>query len=309
VQSRFLRTFLAVDEARSITRAADALHLAQSSVSDQIQALEAEWGATLFTRTRQGLHLTPAGEALKPYVAKILALADEARAAVDTASGRGRALTVGALETIAATRLPPLLDAFRQHHDGIAINVKVAGSGALLQDVRDGTLEAAFFFDKGQLDAQLASRVVGAEELVHIGPPGRHAPAATQRQSLAASHFIVTEQGCIYRHLFDRAIAEAGMQTPAFVSEVGSIAAIGRLVAAGMGHALVPRLVVSDLLDRGEVVELPWCGQTQTASLVMVWRRRRIQPPALKLFLETADRLGGLRPAGDLPRRAAPSLS
>jgi DNA-binding transcriptional LysR family regulator len=55
---RLLKTFLAVARSRNVTRAAEQVHLAQSRVSDQIQALETELGAELFVRTRQGLLLT-----------------------------------------------------------------------------------------------------------------------------------------------------------------------------------------------------------------------------------------------------------
>lgn len=309
VQSRFLRTFLVVARTRSVTRAAEALHLAQSSVSDQIQALETEWGATLFNRTRQGFDLTPAGRALKPYAEKILAFADDAQAAVDAASGHDRALVIGALETLAASRLPRWLDDLRGRHAGITVNVTVAGSGALLQGVKDGSLDAALCFDRSQRDQQLVTRVLGTEELVHIGPPGSRglaAPSPDQRQ--ATDHFITTPQGCIYRHLFDRALAEVAPWTPASVSEVGSIAAIGQLVAAGMGSALVPRLAAQDLLDRGAVIELPWHAPLPPASLVLAWRRRPIQPPALKRFLEAAS-AGEVTPADGRPRRAARSRS
>src|ERR1700737_3106991 len=63
---RLLRTFLAVARSRNITRAAQQIHLAQSSVSDQIQSLETELGTDLFTRSKLGLELTRAGEALMP---------------------------------------------------------------------------------------------------------------------------------------------------------------------------------------------------------------------------------------------------
>lgn len=293
-----------------MTRAAEALHLAQSSVSDQIQALESEWGAALFTRSRQGLHLTPAGEALKPYAEKVLALASEARAAVDTASGHGRALVIGTLETIAGTLLPSWLNAFGQHDAGIAVNVKVAGSGALLEGVKDGTLDAAVCFDQGKSHEPLATRLIGTADIVHIGPP-READLATPSpgQRPGAHHFFTTERGCVYRHLFDRMLVESAAWKPASVSEVGSLAAIGQLVAAGMGHALVPRLAVSDLLDRGSVIEWPWHWPMPPASLVLTWRRRRVQPPALKRFLDCASELGELKPADGLPRRAAPSPS
>lgn len=110
---RLLKTFLAVARSRNITRAADAVHLAQSSVSDQIQALEAELGAALFTRSKSGLELTPAGLALKPIAEELLRLDGEARAAVLAAAGRtSGALTIGALETIASARLAPWLPGF-----------------------------------------------------------------------------------------------------------------------------------------------------------------------------------------------------
>lgn len=293
-----------------MTRAAEALHLAQSSVSDQIQALENEWGAPLFTRNRQGLHLTPAGEALKPYAEKILVLAGEARAAVDTASGNGRVLVIGTLETIAGTLLPGWLNAFRRHDAGIAVNVKVAGSGALLEGVKDGTLDAAICFDQGKSYEPLATQLIGMADIVHIGPPralDTATPSPGQRPD--AHQFFTTERGCVYRHLFDRALTESVAWKPASVSEVGSIAAIGQLVAAGMGHALVPRLAVSDLLDRGCVVEWPWHGPVPPASLVLTWRRRRVQPPVLRRFLDAASELGTFTPADGLPRRAAPSPS
>ncbi|RVA82502.1 LysR family transcriptional regulator, partial [Mesorhizobium sp. M7A.F.Ca.US.006.04.2.1] len=68
----------------------------------------------------------------------------------------------------------------------------------------------------------------------------------------------------------------------------GSIGAIARLVAAGAGLALVPRLAVTDALARGDIVEMRWPGQMRTAPLVMIWRRRRVQLPALKQLLTAA---------------------
>ncbi|TIQ19986.1 MAG: LysR family transcriptional regulator, partial [Mesorhizobium sp.] len=100
MRPRLLKTFLAVARCRNITRAAEEIHLAQSSVSDQIQTLETELGTALFTRSKQGLQLTPAGATLKSYAQDILMLAEEARAAVDVAAGHAAgAVTIGALET------------------------------------------------------------------------------------------------------------------------------------------------------------------------------------------------------------------
>jgi len=309
---RSLKTFLAVARHRNITRAAREVHLAQSSVSDQIQSLESELGVTLFTRSRQGLDLTASGEALKPYAEEMLQLAEEARIAVEATTGTTAAtVTIGALETIATVKLPQWLAAFRGDHPEIGLRLKIAGSNVLLRQLEEGEIDVAFCFDKGGLDERLARRTISAEPLVLVAS-AENATASRQGDlaALAAMRFVVTETGCVYRHLFDTAFAETGMATPKLAAEVGSIGAIAGLVAKGVGMGLVPRLAVAGALDRGEVVEVPWPGSARTASLVMVWRRRRVQPPALKLLLAAAsETFAPVRSTGARPRHAVSSLS
>lgn len=290
---RLLKTFLAVARSRNITRAAEAVHLAQSSVSDQIQSLEAELGAALFMRSKTGLELTPAGLALKPLAEDLLRLDSEARAAVQTAAGQmGGQVTIGALETIASARLAPWLPGFQTSHPGITVRIKVADSGALRHLLEDGDIDVAFCFErrdgaKGAADERLARRTILAEPLLLVAAPGQDT-VPCDLTALAALRFVATEPGCIYRHMFDTAFAEAGIAAPRLAAEVGSIGTIARLVAAGAGLGLVPRLAVSDALERGELILLPWPGQAQTAPLAMIWRRRRVQPPALRQLLAAA---------------------
>ncbi|TPM34140.1 LysR family transcriptional regulator [Mesorhizobium sp. B2-3-4] len=290
---RLLKTFLAVTLSRSITRAAETVHLAQSSVSDQIQTLEAELGAALFTRTKSGLEPTPAGLALKPIAEELLRLDGEARAAVQVAAGQtSGALTIGALETIASARLAPWLPGFQAGHPDITLKMKVADSGTLRRLVEDGGIDVAFCFErrdvtKGTGDEHLARRTIGAEPLVLVAAAGQGV-APRDLIALAALRFVATEPGCIYRHMVDTAFAEAGIGAPQIAAEVGSIGAIAGLVAAGAGLGLVPRLAVADALARGDLTELTWPGETRTAPLTMMWRRRRVQPPALRQFLAAA---------------------
>ena len=150
---RLLKTFLAVARTGNVTRAADEVHLAQSSVSGQIQSLETELGTHLFTRSNLGLELTPAGEILKSYVDEILALVDEARAAVQaSAKQMAGSITIGALETIAAAKLPQWLSDLRYSHSGLVPRLKVAGTGELLRKLKDGELDVIFCFDRGDFD-------------------------------------------------------------------------------------------------------------------------------------------------------------
>jgi DNA-binding transcriptional LysR family regulator len=289
---RLLKTFLAVARSRNITRAAEVVHLAQSSVSDQIQALETELGAALFMRAKSGLELTPAGLALKPIAEDLLRLGGEARAAVQAAAGQTSGqVTIGALETIATARLAPWLAGFQTGYPDITVRMKVAGSGVLLRQLEDGDIDVAFCFERRDVgnasDERFARRTIAAEPLVLVAAPGQGS-AEHDLAGLAALRFVATEPGCIYRHMFDMAFAEAGAPAPKLAAEVGSIGAIARLVAAGAGLGLVPRLAVTDALARGDIVEMPWPGQVRTAPLTMIWRRRRVQPPALKQLLAAA---------------------
>jgi DNA-binding transcriptional LysR family regulator len=310
VHPRLLKTFLAVARSRNFTRAAEEIHLAQSSVSDQIQSLEADLCTDLFTRSRLGLELTPAGEALMPYAEEILMLANEARAAVSVA-GRQAAgtVTIGALETIASEKLPPWLSAFQRDHPDINVRMKVAGSSDLLRKVEYGEIDAAFCFDRGALDVRLAKRTMSAEPLILVASHGSESIARIGGlNALASMSFVATEPGCVYRYLLDKAFADAGLTPPKLVAEVGSIGAIAGLVAAGAGVGLVPRIAVAGALDRGEIVEMPWPGEITAASLVMIWRRRRVQPPALKLLLGAAnENFASVKSADARPRRAVSS--
>jgi DNA-binding transcriptional LysR family regulator len=300
-----LKAFLAVAHSRNITRAAADVHLAQSSVSDQIQLLEAELGTSLFIRSKRGLNLTPTGNALKPYAEEILALIDEARAAVEATAERAAGpLRIGALETIASVSMPRWLSAFRGDYPNINLRLDTAGSGGLLQKLQDGDIDVAFCFDRGALDRRFVKRVLSAERLALVAPPNEAELIADDLSMLAAKRFVATQAGCVYRYLFDNFFAEAGMAPPQLAAEVDSIRTIAGLVAAGAGLALVPRLAVVDALDCGDLVELSWPGPVQTVSIVAICRRRRVQPPVLKLLLAFIEAFTRVRLSDAHPRRA-----
>ncbi|NEJ72412.1 LysR family transcriptional regulator [Rhizobium phaseoli] len=303
---RQLKTFLAAIRHENLTRAAAEVNLAQSSLSDQIQALEEELGVELLFRSRQGVAPTPAGAALKAYAEEILALNDEAKAAVRVAAGRAEtSIALGTLETIAAEKLAPWLSLFGRQNPDLGLKLKIGGSGELRAQLQHGLIDVAFTFDRGQQDERFATRHISSEPLVLIAGRGSQAPAFESLAALSTAPFVATETGCVYRYLFDTAFAEAGVTAPLIVTEADSIATIIRLVASGAGYGLVPRLAVGPAAARSDVVELPWPGAPPTAALVMMWRRRRIQPEALTLLLQSAsEHLSPVRPADARLRHA-----
>src|SRR5690242_13729574 len=109
-----LRIFATVARLSSFTRAADALHMTQPTVSQQLATLEASLGAPLIERDTRNLRLTPAGQALLPYAEKLQALTGEAVEAARAAAGLAdRTLRLGAGSTLATYLLPGLLRDYR----------------------------------------------------------------------------------------------------------------------------------------------------------------------------------------------------
>ena len=303
MQPRHLRTFVAAASTLSFTRAAEKVHLAQSSVTEQIRSLETELGAPLFDRTGRKLRLTDAGRRLLDYADRLLELDREARQAVASVSGSGGELSLGALETLSARWLSAPLERLRQARPGIVLKVEVAGTGGLLARVRRGELDACVVFDS-EPESGLSSMVVDTCELVVIAPAAH--PWKRQKTigtaDLMRQRFLVTPQGCVYRRIFDKAMQHNEDGAPAIVGEFESLASICAMVAQGAGCALIPRLAVPSGDKR--LIVRPWRGHQRSAAIHLLWRQQSALPPALRAFLD----LLGEGPVSPRSHQAVPAI-
>jgi DNA-binding transcriptional LysR family regulator len=286
---RQLKTFLAVAETLSFTRASEQVHLAQSSVTEQIQALEADLGAALFDRTKRRLRLTEAGKRFCAHANDLLMRANEARLAVaETAGHASGQLMIGGLETLCAARMPTLLASFRQAHPTADYRLKVANSTGLRNLIQQGALDIGFGYGDPLPTTELEAEIVGHEHLVAIAPPGHRLRSrrVVGTGDLAAEAFLVTGQGCIYRAMFERAFSAHRPVRPTVVGEFGSLAAIRSLVANGVGCALLPHSAVADRTY--DELRLPLADVANAVPVSMFWHRRRTPSPLLDLFLVAA---------------------
>ena len=274
MQLKHLKTFVAVAGTLNLTKAADIVHLSQSSVSEQIQALEADIGAALFERGRRGLSLTKAGLALLDPARAMLALADDARDAVRaTQTGMTGCLRIGGLESLCATRLPAVIARFRQSHPAVEVSLTAAMSGDLRRRVEAGELDAAFVYGEPEMEAPYRAAVVARDRLVVIAPPGTN--------DWRALAFLRTEPGCVYRRMFDDAFAYRDIR---IAGDYGSLSAVVALVEAGVGAALIPEPVVAN----ARVVVLTAPSGADEAPVSLLWRHRRVMPVPLSAFLQAS---------------------
>jgi DNA-binding transcriptional LysR family regulator len=234
-----LKIFKAVAEQGGISRAAASLHRVPSNVTTRVQQLEAELGIDLFVREKKQLTLSAQGKVLLAYANQLLSLSAEAQAALRDGKPRGT-LRIGSLESTAATRLPPILSRYHLMHPEVRIELVSGTSGALVTQVRNQELDAAFVaepFNATGLEMQSAF----LEELVLITP--KSMPKIRSPKDLGNRTVIAFAAGCSYRRRLETWLGESKVVPERFM-EFQSYHAIVACVAAGCGIAIVPRSVI-----------------------------------------------------------------
>jgi DNA-binding transcriptional LysR family regulator len=165
-----LRIFKAVAEQGGVTKAAAALHRVQSNVTTRVKQLEQRLGTRLFDRHGRRMVLSAEGKVLLEYADRLLRLSSEAQAALKGRTPHG-VLRIGALESTAATRLPPVLARYHRDYPAVRLELVTGTTAALAEKVRREELEAAFIAEPFAA-AGLQTRHVFTEELVLITARG-----------------------------------------------------------------------------------------------------------------------------------------
>ena len=236
-----LEIFCAVAAEGSVTRAAQRLQRVQSNVTTRVRQLEDAVGCTLFLREGKRMALTPEGQTLLAYAQRLLALAEEARQALQPSQPQGR-LRLGAMESTAASRLPGPLARFHGQWPGVALELSTGASQGLLDRLRAHTLDAVLIaWPPGQpSDPALDAVPVFCEELL-LALPADHAPISGP-QEVQPGTLAAFERGCSYRHIAQQWLA--ARTPPLQWLELGSYHAILACVAAGNCVGVVPRSVL-----------------------------------------------------------------
>jgi len=242
-----LRSFVAVAELRHFTQAAAAVGVAQPSLSKQIHSLEAELGAPLFTRLPSEVELTPAGEALLPLAQRILADAETARREVANLIGlsRGR-VRLGATPSLCTSLAPRVLRRFHDAHPGVELRIVEGGSQELVRALSHGELDLALVvLPATGIDPALDASPVLEEPLVVAAAAGTPLPEPMPVGDLRDRPLVMFRPGYNLRDDALDACRRAGFE-PTFAVEGGELDAVLAFVAAGLGVAVVPEMVLAN---------------------------------------------------------------
>jgi len=230
-----LRMIKSVAECGSIALAAQHLHCVPSNITTRIKQLENELGTVLFTRAGRGLQISAAGQLFLGYCERILALVDEARRAVTPHAKPHGTLRIGAIDSCATVRLPPLLAEYHQRYPEVTLELVTGQWPQLLDDVQHHRLDAAIV----AIDVQhpkLLSTALYHEPLILIA--GAAHPPLTDLSAISRQTVFMWPAGCPYRDTLEQwlAVHNVPINSVAYANWGSIIGCVG----AGAGLAIVP---------------------------------------------------------------------
>ncbi len=279
-----LRIFEAVARLGGMNRAAAELNTVQSNVTARIRQLEARLGAPLFERHSRGVTLTAAGRRLLPYARRVASLLDDARrAAVDDGRPTG-GLTVGSLETTAALRLSPILEAYAEAWPEVDLVLRTGTTRELIDDVIERRLEGAFVCGPVE-HPDLTVETIFEEELA-VGT----AASVTKLDEMVGRgdvKIVVLRAGCSYRQRLEEVLTRRGIVAPRLL-EFGTIETIVSSVAGGLGVTLMPRGILEPARRQGRLAVHNLPPAEARVETLFIRRRDAYLSSALAAFLDHA---------------------
>jgi DNA-binding transcriptional LysR family regulator len=308
-----LEYFLATIEHGSFSAAADALHLAQPSLSEQVRRLESELGVELFARVGRGVVLTDAGRALRPHAERTLAEAEAAReSVVEIRELRGGTATFGTWGTSRYYIGAELVEAFRLRHPGVRVRLIGQNSTEVVEAIHAGRLEAgavALPVD----DRGLEVRPVLRDEVVYASTAAARVRHPVTIERMARAPLILPDVSWAAddptRRQLNALAQAAGVRIEPEIDVEDAEAAID-LAVRGLGDTIIGRGMLRALGERVPK-RLGWVPFAEPLydTFAIVWRRGAHLSPATRAFVELAvERLAALghELEEDPPRRRRP---
>ncbi|QEX24456.1 transcriptional regulator [Hypericibacter adhaerens] len=240
-----LRYFIRAVELESISRAADALGITQPALSRQIRELENELKQPLLVRTGRGVQPTDAGRRFATEAARILEEVDALpRSLRSSNSSPTGVVSLAMPASIANGLLPRLYAVLGREFPGIHLKVSEAVSSTSAEWLRNRTVDLAIQYERADIGNLHADKLID-EPLCLISAPGRELTAAPciDFATIEQIELILPSRDSGLRRMLEFDAARLGLKLHISV-EIDSVSAMKNLVAAGLGHTILPQFSV-----------------------------------------------------------------
>ena len=285
-----LRVFAAVAQARSFTRAAEAVHLTQPGVSKHIKQMEEYFDVPLFDRLGKKVALTQAGEILFEATQGIMASITTAEQRIEELNGlRGGKLLVGASFPIGIYLLPRVLAAFRKQYPAVDVTLDISLSERVVAKIVTNKLDVGLI-SHDTADARLTVREFMTDRLIAIAPVN-HRWAKKKRirpQDLLGETFIVAARGAGTRAVVEERLQEKGIALQNVI-DFGNTEGVKRAVEVGLGVSIQSRSVVRREISERSLSGHSLAGIDDKLAYFYAYRNDKHLSNAAKAFLALLD--------------------
>ncbi|WP_217586309.1 LysR family transcriptional regulator [Lentibacillus saliphilus] len=284
MELRQIKYFIEVAKREHMTKAAHALHVAQSAVSRQIFNLEKELGVALFIREGRTVRLTPIGRVFLEHMERAVNVFDDAKQVIDEYTDPERGTVhIGFPSSVAAYILPTAISKFRDAYPNVKFKLKQGSYYELIEAVVKGEINMALVGPVPVEHAKVKGSVLFTEAITALLPSSHPlaSKSAVTLNELRHDAFVLFPEGYVLRGITVDACRQSGFQ-PIVSFEGEDMDAIKGLVSAGLGVSLVPEITLIDSLPRGTVkVPVKEPNMVRTVGLAIPAERDLLPTEAL----------------------------
>ena len=267
---RFVEAYYWVVTLKSVSRAAEKLHITQSAMSARVAALEEELGVLLLDRTKKQFHLTTAGGRFFGYAQKLLELQRETRHALGSGSNQAISLRIGAIESVLHSWLIPWIEAFRQAHPALELELTVETTPVLTEQISRGMLDLVFAALPAAADG-LRTAALPSMDLVFVGHPLIHKKRKYTMSDLANEELLTFQRGSQPHAALLDVLRRESIEAKR-IHTISSISAMMQLVQGGFGIATLPEAAIDKVSSLQKLKKLNSDAQLAPLPIHASWR-------------------------------------
>lgn len=311
IDSRQLRTFVALAKTGGFTTAAKEVFLSQSAVSHSVKALEQDVGCRLFDRVGKRVLLTQAGETLLVHAERVLNEMTRARESLDQLNKWGQSrIRIGASTTTCQYILPAVLRKFKKAYPDCVITIEPADVSDSVDLLVGNRIDIAISLEPDQLD-KMSFRPLFTDELMFI-VSANHEWARrghVNRDEISKQKFVLYNKGSQTFRMIESFFRRDGIGINTMI-EFGSMEAIKELVKLGLGVGVMAPWVAREEIEDGSIVALPLGRRLLRRQWgILSWRQRTHNLTEEKFISFCKDVTGSLVRQSDLRKIGAESLA
>ncbi len=291
-----LKIFVKVIDHESFSKAAEAVHLTQPTVSSHIKDLEERLGCRLVDRMGKKTQPTGAGQLLYTYARRIMRLAEEAEESIARFMGRVTgSLVVGGSTIPGGYLLPRIVGDFRQKYPEVHISISVGDTKQIIDAVLDSRID--FGVVGAKVDQQGVVQEQWFSDDMRLVIPAGHRWAgkkAVSLSSLTKEPFILREKGSgtlksLQSHLAEKKLGASDFNLAA---TLGSTTAVIQGIKSGIGVSILSAIAVADDVKAKTLKTLPVRGLDLTRYFYLTYHKNRTRSPLCEAFMDFLRDIG-----------------